>query len=549
MSVVLMLLATLALITTFGAGYIWLRAWTRLGDAACWCLAGLAGGAGLGLIGLLGFLVGAPTRGLSLGATVLAVAISLGRMRQRGLAAARPTWLVGAALWWCALLAMQALLPIYTNAYIYGDWWMHYDLAELYRGLRDPAVRYFDFYSVPSRTPLFNLAAAYYLTVFGDHFAIYQLTSMIHGLALLGALLLFVRQTWAVLLALALNSFVVTNVLFPWPKIMAAGMIMACLWCYLQWRDSGAPSRRQALAWGMWVGLAIAAHTAMVLYVAAMALDHMWLRRREPGRIAAPLAWGALAAALVLAPWVIWVAAAYGPGSLVAAAPTVAAAGSAPEASWLADRILTLLGTLIPLPWLLADLRTSGWWDALLRFWYYTLPGAAMAAGLALWLRASRAPWPVPRPLAGWLLFVGLLGSVLLQPLRNPYGIAGESLAPLIALFVVLLAAALPALPRRHRLIGIGLLALEFALSRGLHTARLALGHVSGSDANLLLKQQERIVFLRDEVGAAWGMWAGLLLVAYALLIAGAARSLLAAGEDSDTMGGRGQSAHNNLPR
>jgi hypothetical protein len=484
----------------------------------------------LALIGLAWFLLGAASsRWLCLALTALTLLVCLGRIWQRGaFKFTLPPWLIGALLWWCALVGMQAILPIQTNAYMYGDWWMHYDISQFYRGLRDPAIRYFDLYTIPSRTPLFNLAASYYLNVFGDSFSIYQLTAMIHGVGLFGVLGLFVRSRWGeLLLLLALNSFIVTHTLYPWPKIMAASLLMASLWCYLQWRNEQLPNRRWIVASGMWAGLAVMAHTAMLVYAAAMVLDYVFLNRRRPGRSLRALVWEGPAMVLALLPWLTWVIATYDLPSLTAAAPTFAAATSGgTPASWLADRVITLLGTLIPLPWLMAGLRATGWWDAFLRYWYYTLPGACMTVGLGLWLR-GRTPGdgPLPRSLVFWLVGIGLVGGVALQPGQSAHGIAGESLVPLVTIFVVLLASILSRLPSRVRLIGLGLLGSEFLLSRGLHTARLALNDVSATDQNLLLKHQKQIVFLRDQVGAAWVVYTGLVILSYALLIVWAVRS------------------------
>ena len=47
---------------------------------------------------------------------------------------------MGGCVLWLALLCMQLMLPIYTGADFYGDWWMHFDTSQFYLGLRDVAA-------------------------------------------------------------------------------------------------------------------------------------------------------------------------------------------------------------------------------------------------------------------------------------------------------------------------------------------------------------------------------------------------------------------------
>jgi hypothetical protein len=516
-------LATLALVVTFGSGYLWLRAWTNMSEAVCWCLAGVAGAAECALIGLLLFLLGkSSSAGLCIALTTLVAAASLYRMIQRGnVKVTLPPWLIGVLLWWCGLVATQAVVPVYAHAFFSYDWWMHFDIVEFYRGLRDPFVQYAG-YTIPSRTPLFNLAGAYYLTVFGDSFAMYQLTALIYGIGLFGVLVLFVPSHWSILLLLvALNSFLTTHVLYPWPKILATALMMAGVWCYLQWRDEPRPHRRWIFASGLWAGLAVMTHTGMVVYVAALAIDYVYLNRSRLSQAMGAIGWGGVAIALPIIPWVAWVAGTYGASRLLTAAPTVSASGGSDATTWLIDRLLNLFGTLFPLSFVMEKLRVTGWWDSIIRYWYGTLPGACMTVALVLWLKvAKRGAGPLPRSLVRWIVGIGFFGSILLQPGQIARGIASENMTMLVAILVVLLAAGIPALSPRARRIGLTLLGVEFLLSRGLHTALLAFGKVSPDDPNILLKQEMSIVFLRDQLGSAWGIVGGLLILSYGLLIA-----------------------------
>ena len=537
--------AASALLGTYLLGYLVLRACTRFNDPECWAFSGISGIALLAGIAFAAFGCSTFSRLAYVGPTVMLAVLSIMvlRRRRRPLFPQRPpAWLLAGITLWLALLCVQLISLVYTGAFWYGDWWMHYDIAQFYLGLRDPHVRYFGMYTIVSRPPLFNLAATFYLAVFGNSFAVYQVVSLIPGLAVLGPLILLARPKRASLLValVALNPYLVNQLLYPWPKLLASALVLAGLSCYLAYRSTTDVVKRSYLIGsGIWIGLAILTHTSTVIYAIGMAIDYLWLHRRNL-RHALAVSFVVVAPAVgVMAPWLIWSAHLYGPAAIITSTPTVAATGrSVSPVGWAWDRLSTMVGTLFPIPAVMlvglvthvpARIAAYVWSplrDAWLRSYYSMLPGAftytlTACVCVYLWLRRRRRPvhHGLPLLLINTLAVTGFLGGILLQPGLNAQGVAGEGMAPLVLLFLVVAVAVIEELGPRLRWVVLSLTALEFLATRGVHTMILALGLFNGMDeGNLKLKQQYQLLFARDVVGGAWPLVSAVAILAYVVL-------------------------------
>ncbi len=87
--------------------------------------------------------------------------------------------------------SLQAALPIYVGGYWYFDWWQHYNLSQLYMGKAPYDYLWLGMYNFASRTPLMNLNAAFFLSLFGDNFWVYQIVaSVLNSIVFLAAYLL-----------------------------------------------------------------------------------------------------------------------------------------------------------------------------------------------------------------------------------------------------------------------------------------------------------------------------------------------------------------------
>src|SRR5216683_5048706 len=103
-------------------------------------------------------------------------------------------------------------LPIYAGGNWYGDWWEHYSIAQAYVGTAGGHdTVWFGDYTLASRTPLFSLAAAFALALFGDRFWVYQIASTFASSLFLPALFLLARELFGARVALLVTGFVFFN--------------------------------------------------------------------------------------------------------------------------------------------------------------------------------------------------------------------------------------------------------------------------------------------------------------------------------------------------
>jgi hypothetical protein len=193
----LLLISILSLFLTFFLGYLGLRSLSQWSIDRCLALAGAWGIALQSALAFLNFLLGFSGKTFlvvaTLGLFLLFFALLLRkpkREEQRG----HYQWIYLPLLLWLALLGMQLFVLLYSGAGYYGDWWMHYDIARIYLGTQKLDTVYFEIYNVTSRTPLFNLFSSYYLGLFEESFSIYQILSILPGIALVTLIPLFLNS-------------------------------------------------------------------------------------------------------------------------------------------------------------------------------------------------------------------------------------------------------------------------------------------------------------------------------------------------------------------
>src|SRR5207249_736258 len=141
----------------------------------------------------------------------------------------------------------------------YGDWWMHFDLSRVYIGMQSLSAAYFSEYTVPSRTPLFNLYEGFFLSMTGGTFASYQVTALVPALACVTACVSFVSREarFFFLVLLALNPFVANQVTYPWPKMLASGYVIICLILLRRLTQDTRSSASSLIVLGIAAGLSV----------------------------------------------------------------------------------------------------------------------------------------------------------------------------------------------------------------------------------------------------------------------------------------------------
>ena len=452
--------------------------------------------AGLGLAAFVGFLVGWPGIGLPLCATLVLIALAwrVGARphRQAGRGTGEGFALVAAALVLFGLgaLGTTLLVPVWGGADRYGDWQRHWFLSLVYQGQPLPDLR--DFarrvgpLSLTARTPLYNLEAGLLVTVLDAQFWSFQILGTIVGVPLAATAVLWARNVGGLPAAriavplVALSPFLLQNVAYPWPKVVAATFVLLFLH-FVRVAALRRDSRRRGQALilaAVCAALGHLAHPTTILYVAPTIGWVAW-RRPRPLLRTSLAAWGraALAGLLILAPWHLWAVATLGPGEIVASSPIWSGEHASGDLRrWLVKTVVAGVATLIPIPAIeaLARGRLPDV-NALLRIQIGMLTGALGLAGCVLLVRSAlrvrsgrglraRGERLLRRP--PWLLLVALVafvGQMMLQPDWHTGGDAAESLTPIVVLGLAYIAREIAGLgPVGRRAVMVAVLA-EFA--------------------------------------------------------------------------------------
>jgi len=152
------------------------------------------------------------------------------------------------ASFYVALIGFQGLTPIYAGGSWYGDWWEHYAIAQVYLGTGTGyATVWFGDYNLASRTPLFNLAAAFGLSVFGDRFWVYQVASTFLNSLFVVPLYLLARALCGLRAALLcaglvfFDTWLVHQGTFTWTKLSCAYLLLLALGFSIRFRAAGDP--------------------------------------------------------------------------------------------------------------------------------------------------------------------------------------------------------------------------------------------------------------------------------------------------------------------
>jgi hypothetical protein len=323
--------------------------------------AAAAGGFGFAFAGSTAFvahLTGGDQAGVDAAiwtAAVIAGVVSIAASR-------RPYWSAISwrlvALWavfYQGLVGFQGLTPVYAGGNWYGDWWEHYSIAQAYVGTAGGHdTVWFGDYTLASRTPLFSLAAAFALALFGDRFWVYQIASTFASSLFLPALFLLARELFGARVALLVTGFVffdtwlIHDATFTWMKVVCAYLLLLALYFYIRLRARADP--RMLYLTALCGALAFMSHQSAAYYVAVLIADHWLFRPRTP--VSWPQAGLAAAiAAAVVWPWHWWVSHLYGVVGAVKANP-VLSSGQPTLLRLLRGGAENAVTSLIPVPFI-----------------------------------------------------------------------------------------------------------------------------------------------------------------------------------------------------
>jgi len=482
---------------------------------------------------------------------------------------------------YAAAISVQALIPVYSGAYWYGDWWLHYDVARFYASRLPLDTTWFGNVIAPTRTPFFNLYGAYFMSFLGTGFAGFQVASTLANVIFLfpvAALANRLAGQRAALIAVFLcifSSALFTNELYTWPKLATAFCVLASVYFYLAFRASLASgggktdSRSLGLAVAFFL-LGYMEHQTALYYGIGMLLDSLLVSlatggasgiRRLAGAVIPALPAIIVSLAALAAPWYLWSFGIWGVEGTINASPSVAHAFT--TISWFDDRVQSAEGTLYPqffLEWYnryvdgatggLAEVLRCGpcmgvLYNGFIRYYFDTLPGALSFTLLAsvvsllafrafAWFRSGDEKVRVSvGGIAGsdaFLLSILVLSGFLIGHVMLAYMDTKGVLAHMLPVFILMLlpvSALLATLGERVFLaVACGYLS-EFVLAKGSHLVLLVFSDPGGSYAmDVAMKAQNTLAFASDALGLWKWVFLPLSVALFAALFVLTTRSI-----------------------
>lgn len=459
----------------------------------------------------------------------------------------RTSYLLKFYLLFCVLmLSYQSLLPVYTFAGWYGDWWEHFARAQFFLNHWNYYLEFFPKNILPSRTPFFNLIGTFFLSLFGERYWVFQVTSVllnslvIIGIYLLAEMLFDERAAKLSLLLVIFTPFMIRNSTYTWPKLFSAYYLLLSVYFYLKARKSPSNPRLVSFFAGLFGGLSYLAHQSAIFYLAGMATD--WLvssRRRLCKKSSFKVFYSLSALLLVILPWYGWMFTVYGAAKSILSTPTVTHSTSGLIAQWFYIRGFNLISTLFPLMFLLRARQLlislsrglclfegfQGYYvfSGFQAFYFGTLPGALTMTFVVLILhrffdglrkaRFSLVTWCkrfiASKNLFGgapllviFLFLFGVICSIVAQPFRLENGIFQVTMIPVALIALPFLAKLFDSCALRLKRKLIPIVVLEFTLV--VWSQILVLHRISNflvQDGNYQLKMEKGLIFLFDYLG------------------------------------------------
>jgi len=470
---------------------------------------------------------------------------------------------IACVMLFAVILFLQAVVPIYAGAYWCNDWWMHYDIGRFYLDHAPLGTMWFGLYSATARTPLFDLAGAFFVS-FANQFWSFQIVTAFFGslfvipLFLLAKKLYSERAGWIAVGIALLSPMLMTNEMYTWPKMLLAFFVLCAVYYYVDVRRAikdGKFGNSIALL-GFFAGLAYMTHQTALFYLAPIALDAVavWLLTK---RSFAGIPWRNLIVsiglfALVVVPWHMWAVSTYGVERVISSSPAISDAAT--QTSWIGDRILNGLATISPVfqlswypkwfsslqgAWTIATCPgfacKAALYSTTIRFWFDTILGGitlsvSIAAFLTLFFglgsRKIKFEYSENAFLA-MLLIVAFLLGIATAPMIDTKGWGSPLFVPLVALLAVVVSQLLARMSARLLAVVLSGALIEFLLVKASHIYLLATGAMGAAETwNNALKLDNHLVFASDLIGDWRWVLGALAIVVFACLLAFVAQKL-----------------------
>jgi hypothetical protein len=531
------LLVAILIICSFSPGFFLLRRF-RLTPMEKLCAS-----IGLSLVVIylstfLVYLTGSPGSGASLPIGPLAVisiiSLALAVIARKDVVALLRSFRVRHALlgyvfllvWTLVILAM---IRVYSGAHWSGDWHEHFQRTLFFLQRLPAGTVFSDVYSLPSRPPLMNVLAAYFLAQTQDRFEFFQIVfTFLNALLFLPACLLLPAVTGnrrarilPLVLLFCFNPVAMQNVTYTWTRALTAFFVLLGIALYLSAWRKGDRFRMIAAFGALAAGLLV--HYSAGPYVVFIMLHYvLWLFWKRPQRWKELTAITAISGLLV-GSWFVWAMATYGEAayrSISTASPSQDYQGN--NAVKIAANIFdSILPAVVRDPSLMNQFdqpNAAGRFRDIVFIFYQ--PNLVFGMGLIggpvvlwlLWKRWGRKTrWQGER--AFWFIFVLsviLLGSAVVGG-RERFGLAYGTLLTLEVIGLILLAS----VPARRRTLTWLVLAgalVDFSAGILLHAHVQSLENGAGKRFFSDLEYSKNMVRHADPgpdnlSGVAWQNW------------------------------------------
>jgi hypothetical protein len=292
----LQVVLSLVLISTaYAAPFFHLRRWKRLSAEEAFALSLAAASLLFGAAAFATHAADLPQRPLHAAVFLLLIVSVIPQLMQKGsvaefFSARAASWML---LFLSLILLLQIAFPVYIGGFWYFDWWQHYNLSQMYMGKVPHDYLWLGMYNFASRTPLMNLNAAFFLSLFGDAYWRYQIVaSILNSAVILPAYLLMRRisggKTAIIVIALLfLSPSIVHNTFYPWQKLFAAYFVLLAAYFYFRFlRDDSLPENAACLLVFALICAGFLAHQSSLFSSIVILLDMGWRAlRRNPARL------------------------------------------------------------------------------------------------------------------------------------------------------------------------------------------------------------------------------------------------------------------------
>jgi hypothetical protein len=369
-------------------------------------------------------------------------------------------------------LLLLCVIRNYSGDNWTGDWFEHYQRALFFLFHLPSDTKFIGLYLLPTRPPLMNLVAAYFLAQIGTGYDQFQIVFLFLNLlvyfpcVLLAGLLVKYgnRKTWLIAAFLATSPMVLENATWTWTKELCVFYVILAIAFYIRGWRAGCSARIIAAAASMAAGLLV--HYSAGPYAVALALHYLLtfpLRKKSLASSKLTEFFGSLSvAAALLSTWIIWSIFTYGAAATFGSNSTISDSQTLSGIENIFKVGGNLLNTLVPHPLIIpfatfkADYYQPNFYGYVRDYFFLMFQtNLLMSLGSIGWLAVIYLLARMLKELSlqraiAWISFIALIIvlAVATYGLPQQYGVAHVTLQPLIFLCLTLLATQFTKLPR-----------------------------------------------------------------------------------------------------